>query len=42
MKTAIEDEFDDLAGQYRKRYQSVMTQIARALSRAGSFGGRNA
>lgn len=42
MRTAIEDEFDDLTSQYRNRYVSVMSQIARALNRAGSFGGRNA
>lgn len=41
MKTAIEDEFDDLTQQYRLRYVSVMSRIARALNRAGSFGGRN-
>lgn len=41
MKTLDEDEFDNLTEQYRKRYVSVMTEIARVLNRAGTFGGRN-
>ena len=41
MKTLIEDEFDDQYWSYRERYVILISNVARALNRAGKFGGRN-
>ena len=41
MKTLIEDEFDDQYWSYRIKYVSLISNVADALRRAGSFGSRN-